>query len=125
MAGAWEIPGFSFTLPADTDMSATQYLAVDVNSTGEAIVPTGAGDRIVGIRQNKPVAGEAATIVHSGISLWTAGGVVTTGDLVSTDAAGKAKTAASTDLKQGIALQTSANDGELIAVLLTPGPAAV
>lgn len=115
---AYEIPGFSYTLPAATDMDTTQFRFVNVNSAGKAAVP-GAGGRTVGVRQNKPKANEAATIVQGGISIVEAGAAITLGVGVETDASGRAITLA-TGISQGIALETASGAGVKIAVLLVP-----
>jgi hypothetical protein len=76
---AWEIPGFSFTLPANADYSTeATYLYTPVRAiaaTGAGInTPTAAspvaatGDPMIGVMQNNPQLAEAATIVNSGIS---------------------------------------------------------
>lgn len=114
---AYEIPGFSFTLVAGADLTAKQFHFVDVNSSGAAIVPTGAGARTVGVLQNKPDSGEAATIVNSGIVMVVAGDDVTRGANVQTDVAGKVIDAGSGDVLVGVALEAGAS-GEVIAVLL-------
>lgn len=116
---AYEIPGFSFTLVAAADLSASQFRFVEVNSTGKAAVPTLAGS-VVGVRQNKPKANEATTIVHDGISFVEAGGAIAIGGLVTTDATGRAVAATTGQQTHGRALETASGAGVFIAVLLTP-----
>lgn len=115
---AYEIPGFSYTLVAASDMSATQFRFVNVDTAGKAAVPA-AGGRVVGVRQNKPKADEAATIVQTGISIVEAGAAVTVGDGVQSDASGRAITLAA-GISQGVALETASGAGVKIAVLLVP-----
>ena len=122
---AYEIPGFSFTLPAAADLSATQFRFVNVDGSGKAAVPA-AGGRVCGVRNNKPKANEAATIVNSGISIVEAGGAITVGDDVATDNAGRAVAAAgATTIVAGIALETASGAGIKIAVLLAGGTKSV
>lgn len=121
---ALEIPGFSFTLESAADFTGSQFRFVDCNSSGKAALPSAAGARVVGVRQNKPNTGQATTIVQSGVSLVEAGAAITAGASVQTDANGKAITAASTKLIVGIALKSAGADGEVIPVLLVPGAAA-
>lgn len=116
---AYEIPGFSFTLVSAADLSASQFRFVDVNSAGKAALPTLAGP-VVGVRQNKPKANEATTIVHDGISIVEAGGAITLGGLVTTDATGRAVAATTGQISAGRALETASGAGVFIAVLLTP-----
>lgn len=117
---AYEIPGFSFTLPAGADLSSSLFRAVDVNSSGVAVLP-GAGGRIIGFLNNRPKSGEAATIVHSGIVQAECGAAVTRGAnvMVGTDGRVLDHVAADDNAKVGIALETGSAAGVVIAVLLT------
>ncbi len=118
---AFEIPGFSYTLEAAGDLSASQFAAVVVDSNGQAAV-AGAAVTIAGVLQNDPAAiGEASTIVQTGITKMLAGAAVTVGDLVMTDGSGRAITATATNPPLGTALQAAANADEIIPVLLLPG----
>jgi hypothetical protein len=131
---AYEIRGMDVSLPAAADLSAKQYLAMKVDNTG-SIAVAGAGEFTVGVLQDKPSAATRIGQVRvAGITKMVAGGVVTAGDLVAPDAAGKAKTAvkASSNTSDagaasdplagsnvlGVALDAAANAGELITVLL-------
>lgn len=120
---AYEQPGFSFTLPAGADFSGgAQFRFADVNSSGLAVNPA-AGGSAVGVRQTRPKSGEATTIVADGISIVEAGGAVTTGDLVATNASGQAVTAVAGNVILGRALETASASGIQIAVLLYDGNA--
>lgn len=114
---AYEIPGFSFTLPSNADLSAAQYrFGV---CTGGKVAVAGAGVDIIGVIQNKPGGPDiATTIVSDGISKVSAGGVVTAGNKVMSNGSGQAITATPTNRAIGIALQSSTGSGQLIAVLL-------
>lgn len=116
---AYEIPGFSFPLPSAADYRTGngQFRFVRVATTGKA-VQTVLGERVAGVRQTTPRTDEAMTIVNSGISMVEAGGAVTAGDLVSSDATGRAKTAAAGEYIAGVALETATGAGIVIAVLL-------
>lgn len=115
---AYEIPGFSFTLPAAADLSASQYCAVTVNSSLQAAL-AGAGVDIVGILQNKPTAaGTAATIVANGVSKAKAGAAITAGAKVMTNASGLVITATATNKGIGFALAAAGGANEVIPVLL-------
>lgn len=114
---AYEIPGFSFPLPAGADFSGgAQFRFCDVSSTGKAVNPA-AGGRVVGVRQTKSKLDEAATIVNSGISIVEAGGAITAGGEVETNAVGQA-VAVTTGVVLGTALETASGAGIQIAVLL-------
>lgn len=126
MAGAHEIPGFSFTLDAAADWSVEattgQYRFVTVDSAGRAAAPTANGSAI-GVRQNTPPQYGATTVVTSGVTWVEAGEVIAPGEFVKTDAAGKAMDADTTgDIILGVCLTGAGADGELCTVLLsTPG----
>lgn len=119
MAGAYEIPGFSFTLLAGIDLSTSKFCAVDVNSSAQAVLPT-AGGRAIGVVQNNPALGQPATVVQTGITKAKVGtGGITAGQNVQALADGTFTAAVSTKYAIGIALQTGVA-GTLVAVLLTP-----
>jgi predicted RecA/RadA family phage recombinase len=122
---AYEIPGFSWTLVAGEDLSSSQFCGIDVElSTGQAVLPS-AGGRTVGVLQNKPDDGEAATIVTSGVSKMLVGATgLVAGNNVAVDTDGKAVQAAANDQSIGVALQTAAA-GSLAAVLLLIGQSVV
>jgi len=67
---------------------------VKYNTTAETIVLAGAGENALGVLQNNPVSGEAAVVAIGGKSKVIAGGTVAGGAIVSSDAAGKAVTSA-------------------------------
>jgi hypothetical protein len=123
---AYEIPGFSFTLVAAADQSASQFRFINVDSNGKGVTPSVAGQRVVGVRNNKPKSGEAATIVASGISIVESGAAVTVGGDVMTDTSGRAIDATgATAIVAGIALEAASAAGQFIAVLLTGGSKSV
>jgi hypothetical protein len=120
---AYEIPGFSFPLPAGADFSAgAQFRFCDVSTTGKAVNPA-AGGSVIGVRQTKSKLNEAATIVHSGVSIVEAGGVITAGDLLKTDATGKVLLSTAGAVTVGRALESASGTGIQIAVLLIPSAA--
>lgn len=126
------------SLVAAADLSAAQFRAVKVNSSGQAALAA-AGEFAIGILQNKPTAGQTATVVTVGpISKAVAGGSITAGALVASDASGKLKAAVlgRTDTQQheaadaligssviGVALESASAD-DVFAVLLTVSGAA-
>lgn len=121
---AYEIPGFSFPLPAGADFSGgAQFRFCDVSATGKVVNP-GAGGSVIGVRQNRPKLNEATTVVHSGIVFVEAGAALAPGDLVASNAVGQAVAAASGNVTVGRALETASGSGIQIAVLLIPSAAA-
>lgn len=110
------------TLPASGDLSTKQYCGVTVNSSGQAAIAD-TDDQVIGVLQNKPTAaGQGATVAWGGVSKMTAGGSITAGARVTTDASGKAVAAATAgDSVIGVAL-ASGSSGDVIAVLLKTFP---
>jgi hypothetical protein len=88
---AWEIPGFSFTLPAAADYSAAgnQFKFVK-NVAGQATICTGATDKPIGVLQNTPKAGQEAQIMVTGISKVQGDANLAVDDLIGTSADGQA-----------------------------------
>lgn len=116
---AYEIPGFTFTLPAAADHSANQYLFCSANSSGQAAL-TGAGLTAIGVIQNKPTIGRATDIMVDGVSKVRVGAAVAIGAKVMANASGQAITATSTNQGLGVALSAATNANEVISVLLLP-----
>ena len=107
------------SLVAGADLSAKQFFFVSVSADGQ-VDPTGDGAYAVGVLQNKPdAAGKAAEVAIGGIVKVEAGGTVTRGGPVASDAAGNAVNAASGDVILGEALETGA-DGQRIEILFHP-----
>ena len=108
----------SIGLPASADLSASQFCFMATNSSGQLALPSAGGDAD-GILQDKPnAAGQEGQLAISGVSKVVVGtGGVTAGDLLATDNAGKAVTAASTNKILGRALATGAA-GVIIPALI-------
>ena len=116
---AYEIPGFSFSLPSGTDFwsngTGTQYQFVQINSSGVVVAPS-AGGAVVGVRQNRPKAGEAATIMAHGISQVVSGdNTIVAGSLLAATATGNVAVATSGQYIVGTALEASSATGIIIA----------
>jgi len=85
---AYEIPGMLASFTAGEDLSSAQYLAVKINSDGN-IVKAGAGERAIGILQDKPENGKVGSVMLYGISKAVYGASVTAGDALEVDSDGK------------------------------------
>lgn len=85
----YEIPGKNITLVAAVDLTAKQYHAVKLDSNGKATAITVAGEDAIGILQIPAIAGEAATVMVSGVTKAIYGAAVTAGQCVMVDASGK------------------------------------
>jgi hypothetical protein len=111
------------TLEAAADLSANQYYFVKVDATGKAALCAAVTDIPIGVLQNKPTAGQAATVAYAGTSKILAGVALAPADLIGTDAAGKAAPyVAGTDTTAyvaGTALATASAAGEIISALIS------
>jgi hypothetical protein len=116
---AFQTPGFSFSLPASADLSASQHHFVEVDANGRVTISNAAGESVLGVLQNDPDAIDvAAAIMTNGISKVVAGAAVTVGALVQTNASGRAIAALSADFVVGRALEAAGGNGEVIPVHL-------
>ena len=108
----------NITLVAGQDLSAAQFQMMAVAADGE-IDPAGAGAAVAGVLQNNPDAqGKAAAVGYAGKTMVKAGAAVTAGDLLASDANGKAVTASTGNYIVGIALEDIANADEIGTMLL-------
>jgi len=118
---ATQQPGFRIGHEdAAADLSAKQFFCVKFTSTGVNLA--GTGEAIDGILQDKPVSGQPADVMVTGVSKIVASAALAKGALVSCDAAGKAKAAATTEYIIGRLLEASGADGDVVSVSITrPG----
>lgn len=125
---AWEIPGFSYSLPANIDMSsegAYEFTPVTVVAatgaginTPQAIAPVAlTGDPIVGVLQNNPQLAEAGTLVQNGISKAQVKQAVTIGAKLMAAPSGGFQLATSGKYVTALALDVGA-PGNFVPVLL-------
>lgn len=115
----------SITRKADADLSASRYLFV-VPTASNGCALAGANSRALGVLQNKPKSGEAATVLTEGQTKVVAGGAFAIGDYVKSDAAGKAvqvaAEAAGTIVELlGIALEAAGAAGDTVEIQLVHG----
>ncbi len=109
------------TFLAGEDLSSAQFKFVTLEADGNVDLADAAGERAVGVLLNKPdAAGKAATVAMTGKVMVVAGGSVTAGDEIATDASGDAVTASSTNIVMGYALE-DAVDGQVFAIELIQG----
>lgn len=94
------------------DQSTTgQYLIqkMDGTTAEKVVVAAAATDKLLGVLQNKPKAGEPALVRVLGTSKVVAGGAVAQGDFVTSDGAGKAiATTTDKNVVIGMALEAAA-----------------
>ena len=114
---AFEIVGQDFSREASADLSASQFLIVNLDASSRLQL-AGAGE-YGWVLQNKPSAlGNAGSIRLNGITKVVTGAAVAIDDLLTADAAGKAVTAAATDKVIGKALETSTALNEVVAMAI-------
>jgi hypothetical protein len=107
--------------PAAADLSTKQYYFVK-SSAGKAALPTADGNaNVLGVLQNDPQSGDAATICDLGRTQVVSNGTVEVDKLVSAANGGKAKEAAAGEYIQGIAITGDGGvDGAIIEIHLQP-----
>jgi len=127
---AIQSPVHYFSFAATNDLTGKQFYLVDcdaatsTSSITNVITPTAAGQKVLGVLQNKPAAGQEAQVMLLGISKVVAGAAVAAGDLVMSDNQGRAVTATpagafpATNFIVGRALNAAAAAGALISVVL-------
>ncbi|CAB4122315.1 Bacteriophage VT1-Sakai, H0018 [uncultured Caudovirales phage] len=109
--------GMNLSLVAAADLSAKQFLVVKADSAGKAALAGASDTNQIGIVQNKPTAGQTATIRFAGVSKAAAGGTIAAGGAVTSDSAGKVIAATTGKQIIGTAL-TGGVSGDVITVLL-------
>jgi hypothetical protein len=120
---AYKESQISVTLEAGADLSANQFHFVTVDADGQLSVSTD-GAASVGVLLNDPsAAGRAAEVCIGGLTRVEAGGNITAGDPVASNATGEAIEAGSDDIILGTAL-TDGDDGEVISIIFQPRGAA-
>lgn len=103
--------------------SSGQYLAVKIVGLRLVDIANSGGEQIYGIIQNKPASGQAADVGISGISKAVAGGVVTAGNALMTDTAGRlipAGGSGATGYRVAQAIEGAAATGTIFTVAITP-----
>lgn len=118
---AFEKPGIKVTIPDIAgDMTANQYRVVAADGTLAATQGTGG----LGILQNKPDVGQNAEVMVTGISKAKVDEAITVGQKVTNAVTnGMVEPALTGDYVVGIALTAGDTQGDIIAVLLSPGSA--
>ena len=110
----------TLTRPAGADLSASQYRFVEQTNTGAVTVCDTAGEKALGVLQNDPALGQAATIAYGGIVRVEAGGVIAIGDNIATDALGRAVNATNGQTILGEAMSATSAAGQIVSVLFRP-----
>jgi hypothetical protein len=113
---------FPMSFSAGADLSAKQHYIVKI-SAANTVDLCGAGEAAIGVLQNDPASGRAASVLIIGVTYMVVNGNsvnIAAGDPI-TSAAGGVGVKGTTDKKGliGYALQAATADGVKISVLLT------
>lgn len=109
---------------ASADLRTRQYHLVRYTAAGEVNISSHAAATMlngpIGVLQNKPNSGQAASVAYLGQSKVTAGGAVSVNVLITTNGSGRATAAASGDIVIGRAQEAASQDGDEIRALIFP-----
>lgn len=117
--------GVDFTLLAAADLRTKQFHFVKVDSNGKAALAA-LGENAIGVLQNKPNTGEAATIRVSGRSKVVADAAIAAGALLKSSADAQAATAAAatTNTSDAGAAADALIGSHVVGIALTAAAAA-
>lgn len=117
---AIQVKDFAVSYKAEAAMSSTDYRFVKIGTGDEEVNLCGAGEKMIGIRQNSPAISEAVNVQIGAVAKLTLGtGGATKGDWLKSDAAGAGvATIVNKDIVGAQALETG-NAGEVISVLVS------
>lgn len=109
---------------AASDLTNTRYHIMRWVAAGTCNIASHAAATAVlgpmGILQNKPTSGAAATIGFAGESKVVAGGSLTANTLITTNGSGRAAAATSGDIIIGRVLEAASADGDVVRCLMMP-----
>jgi hypothetical protein len=91
------------TFVAGEDLSTAQFKFVTLESDGQVDLADSAGENCLGVLLVEGEAARAVTVVMTGSVMVEAGGTVTNGGAVATDATGRAVDATTSDIIMGYA----------------------
>lgn len=104
---------------ADPNFGKAQYRFVKVTGERQVGLVTAKTDTVIGVAQNKPqVNGQAVTVAIRGVTNVLAGAAIAAGDLVTTDATGRAIKASAGDVALGVVLTAASAANHVSAILL-------
>lgn len=105
---------------AENDLSSNPYHMVKLGTNeNEVDVASAVTDKIVGVLQNKPKAGEPALVRFGGTTKVKTGTTLSKGDYITTDSNGEAAVPAGSSGENhvlGVALEAASTTGEIIEV---------
>jgi len=114
------------TFVAGEDLSSSQFLAVmiELGTSNEVIIagtPAAEGTHVIGVLQNEPEDGEAASVAIGGTSKLKMAAACDAGEKIMSSSGSGTPVDADQKSVIGIALEDADGSGSIIEVLLTPG----
>ena len=108
------------TFVAGEDLSAAQFKFVTLESDGQVDLADSAGENCIGVLLVEGEAARAVTVIMTGSVMVEAGGTVTAGGAVATDATGRAVDATTGDIIMGYAREAGVTN-QVIEIELIQG----
>lgn len=110
---------------AGDDLTNHQYLvmrlsAINTVKVASNAVAGAATEMAIGVLQNNPGTDEGASVAYQGLSKVVGGAAITAGAMITHNGSGRAIAATSGSTVIGRALNTIANDGEIVTAMLFP-----
>lgn len=111
------------TFVAGEDLSTAQFKFVTLEADGEVDLADAAGENCIGVLLVEGAAAAAVTVAISGSVIVEAGGTVTAGGAVATDATGRAVDATTSDIIMGYAREAGVVNQKIEIELIQGGNA--
>lgn len=112
------VPGFKAN-SSHVGMGSTRYVIVAMTAQNQAQLATDANSStILGVAQNDPNVGEAFSIAYGGLSKIVAGASANAGDIITTNASGRAIKVTSGAMALGRFLEAPGADGDVVTAML-------
>jgi hypothetical protein len=128
---AYEQSGSSkvdISFKAAADLRTHQYKFVKLDGSGNVVLCSAAGERPLGVLQNKPNTGENAVVRVLGLTKAIASAAITTPNQIATDASGLVKVASrlvqasgNASNVAGLAVRAAGGASEVMTIYVTPG----
>lgn len=110
------------TLPAGADLSTKQYYFVKINTSGQAVLCAAATDKPIGVLQNTPTSGQAASVLVVGGTKIVSSASIDEGVLIGTASTGKADAKVpgtdTTEYVVGTVISAAGADGEILTAVI-------
>lgn len=111
-----------YKVATDLSLAPNQYKIVKMTAASTVGLATASTDKLIGVLQNRPKVGEAASVATEGRVLCQAGAAVAVGDRITANASSQGiATTTAQDTYLGIAVTAASNAGEIFEVELQHG----